>query len=295
MTTIGERIRDARHMKDYSQVELAHKIKVNKTYISQWENDHKKPTQEQMARLEKVLGPLDDVAEKIRELLGRYSVSVSDIAGEAGVAVPTIYNILKGVGTPRPKIVGNVERALVKLREQHRDDTQGEDFEDISYEDPEEDSGSGSPFELHDRLYKESIGEKIKSIRAFDPHNKKHLNELPNTPGVYIIYAGNNNLAIDLKSALKRSQTTERNKTTKLGKLMMVGTPEYIGKADKLHERIMQHHYNREKGDDWWWLKGFIDLAICIETDGNGKLHEDLETLLIKLMSPQINKRKRGV
>ena len=287
MTTLGKRIRDARHMKDYSQVVLAHKVKVNKAYISQWENDHKEPTQEQMARLEKVLGPLDDMAEQIREMLEWYSVP--DIAREAGKAVATIYNILKGVGTPHPETIDKIEKALSKLRERHRDDAQGEGLEDISYEDPVEDSESESPFELHDRLYKELIGEEIKSIRAFNPYSKKQLNELPDTPGVYLIYAGNNNLAIDLKSALKR------NKTTTPDKLMMVGTPEYIGQSKTLKTRIMSHHRNRGKGDDWWWLKGFIDLGICIETDGNGKLHKDLETLLIKLMSPQINKRKRGV
>ena len=46
--------------------------------------------------MEKVLGSLQDLAPQIRELIERYPVSVPDIAGEADVAVPTIYNILKG-------------------------------------------------------------------------------------------------------------------------------------------------------------------------------------------------------
>ena len=133
-------------------------------------------------------------------------------------------------------------------------------------------------------LAEAGVGQKIKSIRFFNPHDRKQISKVPDTPGVYLLYAGGNNLAVD--------HAFKSNEPINLDKIKMVGTPEYIGKANKLRTRIRQHGPPR---GDWWWREDWIDLAICIEVDGRGKLHDELETLLIKLLSPQVNVRKQGV
>lgn len=280
MTTIGERIYAARIKKGYTQTRLAKKIRVTQALISQWENNRAVPSQQHMEQLERVLGPLEyeDMAQQIRELVERYPVSVSDIAKEAGLTPQTIYNILKGrVISPRKDTVDKVKEALEKLRKQHREKGGSED---INYRDTAEESES----ERLAFLAEAGVGQKIKSIRFFNPHDKKQLDEVPDTPGVYLLYAGGNNLAVD--------HAFKSNEPIGFDKIKMVGTPEYIGKADKLRIRIKQH---RDNPNTWWWRKDWIDLAICIEVDGRGKLHEELETLLIKLLSPQVNVRQQGV
>lgn len=77
----------------------------------------------------------------------------------------------------------------------------------------------------------------------------------------------------------------------------MVGTPEYIGTTKHLRIRIKQHIYdaaNDTNDDHWWWREDWIDLAVCIEIDGE-KLSQELETFLIKILSPQVNKNKLGI
>lgn len=166
-----------------------------------------------------------------------------------------------------------VEKALRELREKHRREGTSRD---INCADTAQENESGQLAFLAEA----GVGQKIKSIRFFDPHDEDQLSRLPDTPGVYLVYAGGNNLAVDL--------TFKRNEPISFDKIKMVGTPEYIGKANKLRTRIKQHR-------DWWWRKGWIELAICIEVDGRGKLHEELETLLIKLLSPQVNVRQNWV
>lgn len=283
MATLGARIYIARSRKGYTQTELGDKIGAAQAQISQWENNKAEPTRKYMTRLKKVLGSLEDMtqledmAQEIRDLITRHPISVSDIANAAGVAVPTIYNIMNERSTPRKDTVMYVERALLDLREQYRDDAK----------DQTENNESKHLAFLGDA----PIGNKIKSIRLFNPNDEKQVNALPDAPGVYMIYAGNNDIAFDLSSNM--------DKPIESDKLKMVGTPEYIGKADRLRERIKSHRYNYRRtggeGRDWWWRDDWIDLAIYIEVDGDGKLHEELETLLIKLMSPQLNERKQGV
>lgn len=286
MTTIGKRIYAARSKKGYTQAKLAKKIGVKQAQISQWENDKATPLPRHMVQLERVLGPLEDMAklegmaQQIRELVEQYPVSVRDIAEEAGLNEQTIKRILDGrVNSPQKDTVDGVTEALKKLRKQHREKG---DSKDIDYGDTATEGES----EQLAFLAEAGVGQKIKSIRFFDPHDTNQLSKLPDTPGVYLVYAGGNNLAVD--------HAFKSNEPINLDKIKMVGTPEYIGKANKLRTRIRQHRY-RSSHDDWWWRKDWIDLAICIEVDGRGKLHEELETLLIKLLSPQVNVRKQGV
>ena len=128
MATLGARIYIARSRKGYTQTELGDKIGAAQAQISQWENNKAEPTRKYMTRLKKVLGSLEDMtqledmAQEIRDLITRHPISVSDIANAAGVAVPTIYNIMNERSTPRKDTVMYVERALLDLREQYRDD-----------------------------------------------------------------------------------------------------------------------------------------------------------------------------
>ena len=75
----------------------------------------------------------------------------------------------------------------------------------------------------------------------------------------------------------------------------MVGAPEYIGEAKNIRQRIKQWKdaHRRGNADAWWFREGWINLAIYVETDAD--MRGELETLLIKLLSPQINWYKQGI
>ena len=61
--------------------------------------------------------------------------------------------------------------------------------------------------------------------------------------------------------------------------------------AAELGGRKSEH--KQGKKNTWWYREDWINLAVYVETDID--LSEELETLLIKLLSPQANRQKAGV
>lgn len=203
------------------------------------------------------------IGERIYAARSKKGYTQTQLAKKIGVAQAQISQWENNKSEPLPKHIVKLEKVLGPLTKAQRERTKSEHLAFLA---------------------EAGVGQKIKSIRFFNPHDTKQLSKVPDTPGVYLLYAGGNNLAVD--------HAFKSNEPINLDKIKMVGTPEYIGKANKLRTRIRQHGPAR---GDWWWREDWIDLAICIEVDGRGKLHEELETLLIKLLSPQVNVRKQGV
>lgn len=158
MANIGSRISYARRRKGYTQEALGREIEVPQPYISWWETGKVEPSEHHIARLEEALGPLNDLSARIRDAMDRYQMSVPDIAWEANLTPPPIYNILKKDNyKPQRGTVEKIEIALAGLRDQHENnDSDGEG-------DDEEGEESSRPMFLSE----EGIGEKIKSVRLF--------------------------------------------------------------------------------------------------------------------------------
>ena len=114
---------------------------------------------------------------------------------------------------------------------------------------------------------RDDIGKGIKSITLFDPHDDDQIASLSGITCVYMIYAGGNNL-VDAHN------------------IKLTGTPEYIGSTKNFPSRINDH---RQK---WWWRDDWIDYGVCIEVDEQSGLHIELEKILIRLLSPSLNKTK---
>ena len=283
---IGDRIYDARCRKGWSQAELAAKIGKHGPQISNWENDKTKPSERDLALLEKVLDcSLQDIAQQIQDCLDNFPVTALGIAKEAGVSPPTIYNIRDGkVVNPRRPTADRIQSALIALRKRHADYADDAEEWDDADRPTEENEPEPRKFLIERGLGKDgNTGEIIKSYRLFDPHDEEHVNALPETPGVYLFYAGNNDVAIP-------SEAIPGGEVSAIGRLRIVGTPEYIGQTDNIRRRINDRKYAHKRGDEkvWWFRKGWINLAVYVETDM--ALRRELETLLIGLLSPQINK-----
>ena len=115
-------------------------------------------------------------------------------------------------------------------------------------------------------------------------------NGRPDAPGVYLFYAGENDVGIgtnDLRNIADIDFAT---------RLRMVGTPEYIGETRNIRQRIefWKQNHEEEEPNAWWYREDWITLAIFIEIDDDrkGAFRRELETLLIKLLGPQHNKNK---
>ena len=287
MASIGERIYAARRREGFTQQKLADKLGVTTAQIARWEDDIVKPNQASLGKLEKQLGPLDDFSGQIRDFLERYPVTVPDIANAAGLGPPTIYNLLNGkVQTPQKSTVVSIRRGLESLRKKHKDEDTGWDDEENNAEE-EIETGQPLAFLAEGGLGKKgATGEKIKSIRLFNPYDERQASNLPSTPGVYLFYAGDNDLGTG----------TNDPTTTTIGKLQLVGTPEYIGETRNIKQRIEYWKKGHEENEEhaWWFRKDWITLAAFIEIgdDTKGAFRKELETLLIKLLSPQHNKKQ---
>lgn len=286
-TAIGDLIRDARSRKGYTQAELADEIGKSPERISEWEEGKVKPKRKHLVLLENVFNyPLYDTAGEIDRYLDKGG-SASMLAEEASVSLPTIYNILSGKSLhPQKATVERIREALEKLHERLGDEGVDQIDDDMADEfEPEP-----PKFLVEGGLGKGgSTGQLIKSIRLFNPHAEEQAEALPNTPGVYLLYAGDNDVAIPSDAIPSDGVSASINK------LRLVGTPEYVGATKNIYQRIGNWKANHEKGvtNTWWYREDWINLAVYVETDMS--LREELETLLIKLLSPQANKKKVGV
>ena len=284
MATLGDRIRDARSRKGYTQAALAEAIGKSVQQVVSWETGAHKPNRNSIALLEECLGrPLEDIARQVRDCLDSLPITAPDIAKEAGVSVPTIHNLLSGrVANPQKATADRIREALATLREGHvEDEVDREDFDDST----EEFESEPPTFLAEGVLGKGGMaGKSIRNFRLFDPHDEHHLEALPTTPGVYLFYAGDNDIAIPSDMEVES-----------IDAIRMVGTPEYVGETRNIRQRMAYWHKNHEKGEPntWWFRKDWINLAVYVETDM--ALRGELETLLIKLLSPQANKQKHGI
>ena len=290
MDELGYRIYRNRVERDLTQKELAAKMGVGAWKIGKWENDQNRPDADEMARLEKVLGCLDgsDIGPRIENFLKTYEgrVDVSRIAEEAGVTRATVENRRNVKTGPYSDKVMRIEKALMILTDRiecgelEEYDVE-EDYEEEDYEEP--DSLLQAGLGIGGRT-----GTKIKTFTLFNPHDEKETSKLPDAPGVYLFYAGENDVGIgtnDLRNIADIDFAT---------RLRMVGTPEYIGETRNIRQRIEYWKLDHEekKSNAWWYREDWITLAIFVEDDRKGAFRRELETLLIKLLGPQHNKNK---
>ena len=164
---LGKFISERRHANGLSQKELADRLGVYQPTISMWEQSKAKPDARQIILLEKILGVITNAQEReedsqtplsawLSRVMAKRNVTATEVATNAGVSVPTIYNLLSGrAENPQARTLRAIEAAL------------GEKFEPT--EKVRESGDSGSVGELID----------------FDPHDK---GQIPEKPGVYVFY-----------------------------------------------------------------------------------------------------------
>jgi len=160
-------IRERRVANGLSQQELAVRLDISQPQISLWEQARSKPSEKQIKALERILGGI--TREEEREVdsqspisawlargMAKRNKTATELAREAGLSVPTIYNLLSGrAENPHPGTIQSIEAALK------------EKF----------DSGG----ETNGTNGLDAVGELI----DFNPHDPK---EIPNLPGVYVFY-----------------------------------------------------------------------------------------------------------
>lgn len=173
--SFGERLKRARVRNAMTQAELGEKVDVSQALISQWEKGKSEPSKHQKEKLKKILGgwaaekSADEANEGTEISLGALSawlsrarnsknLSVPELAGMAGLSVPSIYNIESGrISNPRDETIRKLERAL----------------------------GSALSPETKEEIREEAEIEGLGEFIEFDPHND---DDLPSAPGIYMLY-----------------------------------------------------------------------------------------------------------
>jgi transcriptional regulator with XRE-family HTH domain len=163
------RLRERRRANALSQTELAERLHVSQATISLWEKGKSSPGNDQLLKLNEILGGLTKTSEAITEAesqtpvaawlsrsLAKRDLTVGELAAKADVSVPTVYNILSGrAQNPHPRTIAALEKTL------------GDSFE--SKDDAREASEIAGVGELID----------------FNPYDQK---EIPTKAGVYVLY-----------------------------------------------------------------------------------------------------------
>lgn len=166
---LAERLRERRRANALSQTELAERLHVFQSTISSWEKGNAAPGNDQLLKLNKILGGLTPTSEAVTEAesqspvaawlsraLAKKDLTAGELAAKADVSVPTVYNILSGrAQNPHPRTIAALEKAL------------GDNFE--------------SKDEVREASEVAGVGELI----DFNPYEEK---ELPTTAGVYVLY-----------------------------------------------------------------------------------------------------------
>ena len=165
---LGERLRKARLQEGMSQTELGKKVGVTQGSISNWEKGTIVPKDEQVHKLQRVLGTLTESSGAqpangafgawLRKARGEANLSVAELAAKAGVSIVAIYNIEAGRSqNPQEQTRKRLERAL----------------------------GVDTPHDVQAEALEGQSIEGLSSLTDFDPHDK---NDRPKKPGVYVLY-----------------------------------------------------------------------------------------------------------
>lgn len=159
----AEQIKSARLRNNLSQKELADKLNVSQTTISNWELGRVVPDAEQQRQLSSVLGGTEPgegslFADWLKRVRQRHNLTVPELAEKSGVSPPTIYSIESGrISNPHRSTRKKLESAL---REQLPGDTEAE-------------------------IEKTATIEGLGTLQDFNPHDK---DELPDVGGIYVFY-----------------------------------------------------------------------------------------------------------
>lgn len=166
---LGNRILERRRANALSQTELAARLNVSQPLISVWEIGRGAPNQEQLKKLNGILGGLlpdrDSATEAetqtpaaawLSRAIARKDLTVGELAIKADVSTATVHNILSGrAQNPNPKTIASLEKAL------------------------------GDSFEAKRETSKASEIEGIGQLIDFNPYDGK---EVPSKAGVYVLY-----------------------------------------------------------------------------------------------------------
>ena len=167
----GKMVKIARQQNGLSQSQLANRMGISQTTVSNWELGRVPVAREWIPKLEAILGPgltrqsMDTsiggqsaVASWLSRAREQAGLTPAELAKKAGLSTPTIYNIeSRRAEFPRNKTIQLLERAL------------GIKF------DPE------AARELREASEIEGLGD----FEDFNPHEQK---DWPDKPGVYVFY-----------------------------------------------------------------------------------------------------------
>jgi len=165
---LADLIRERRRANALSQAELAKRLHVSQPTISQWEKGKGAPVNDQLLKLNEILGGLTPTSEAITEAesqtpvaawlsraLAKKDLTVGELAAKADVSVPTVYNILGGrAQNPHPRTIAAFEKAL------------------------------GDKFEAEEGAREAGL-DGIGQLIDFNPYDQK---EIPTKAGVYVLY-----------------------------------------------------------------------------------------------------------
>lgn len=182
ITPLSERIRRKRLNTGLTQVEVAAKMGIAQSIISQWETGKISPSDDELSKIGAIIGKVyrpqvstdsEQLTEENEEEIQSYEspfsvwlrktrlekgISVPELAQKANVTPPTIYAIETGkIGNPQEKTQKKIKNAL----------------------------GEEVPIDVTDETEKGAQIEGIGHLIDFNPHDKE---ELPTCPGVYVLY-----------------------------------------------------------------------------------------------------------
>jgi transcriptional regulator with XRE-family HTH domain len=122
---LGSRLRAKRIDASLSQAEVANKLGVSQVLISHWETGRRNPDPNQLDKLTSLLGPLNidqDSAVSsevspfgawLRSVRAKLELTPAQVAQQAGVSIPTIYNLESGrIDNPQKATIAKITNAL---------------------------------------------------------------------------------------------------------------------------------------------------------------------------------------
>ena len=168
-SNLGTRIRRLRLKHPYTQGEVESKIGISSGMVSHWERGTRKPSPENLKKLEHLLGPLDTAIDFDGEF-GRWldkeiktrSINRNELARLSGIHWGTIDNILAGkVTSPRGETMRKLAGALGRSEK-----------ESVGSEVIEETERSNE----------------IPGLGSFEEFSPYEEGEIPDCAGVYVLY-----------------------------------------------------------------------------------------------------------
>lgn len=172
---LGKRIQNARVRAALSQRELAQRTGFAQPTVSQWETGYSRPSNEAIAKMEQVLGPLRDdpgdgapaaeadtgqsaIGAWVNKVRQEKGLSVPELAAKAELSMFAIYRIESGqTENPRKETLAKIQKALGAALEH--------DAQEVTRE----------------NAAIEGVGELV----DFDPNDE---DDRPDVPGIYVLY-----------------------------------------------------------------------------------------------------------